>query len=226
MNTLQNRYCTFVCFIMLLFLSTSTPLLAQQTTNPFEAEIKAFESADAQRMPPKDAILFVGSSSIRMWQSLEEDFADKAVINRGFGGSQFSDLLHYMDRIVIPYEPRQIFVYEGDNDVFAGVAPDTVLHHFKLFVSRIEEEFPDTEVLFISIKPSPSRINVFNEMKEANRLIKNYADRHVGVEYVDVFNPMLTDSGDIRSDIFIDDNLHMNAKGYDIWEEVIGPYLN
>lgn len=226
MNIILNRLFLSISILTLLFFYSTTPLAAQQNTNQFESEIEAFEKADAQQMPPENAILFVGSSSIRMWHSLGSDFPDKEVINRGFGGSQFSDLLFYMDRIVIPYEPRQIFVYEGDNDVYADLTPETILDDFKLFVSRVKDELPQTEVLFISIKPSPSRKNVFSEMKEANKLIKNYAESTPDVTYVDVFKPMLTESGDIRSDIFLGDNLHLNEKGYEIWKETILPYLN
>ena len=207
-------------------LTLAQPAVAQQNDHPFEAEIQAFEQADAKQNPPRNAILFVGSSSIRMWKSLQEDFPDQEVINRGFGGSQFSDLLYYMDRIVLPYQPRQIFVYEGDNDIFAGVSASTVLRRFKLFVTQIQENLPGTEVVFISIKPSPSRKNVYEQMKRANMLIKSYAMLHHEVGYVDIFNPMLNSTGEIRSDIFKDDNLHMNAKGYDIWQRTIKPYLD
>lgn len=213
--------------ILIMILGCSYPLFAQQSDqHPFEEEIEAFEQADQQNPPPEGAILFVGSSSIRMWKSLQEDFPNKKVINRGFGGSQFTDLLYYDDRIVIPYKPRQIFVYEGDNDINAGVSPQKVFEDFKTFVGRVNKKLPDTEIVFISIKPSPSRIDVFDEMKEANRMIETYTEETENVSYVDIFNPMLDDEGSIRSDIFIEDNLHMNDKGYDIWQRVIRPYLD
>ncbi len=225
-NNIPSRSLKTLLFLIMI-LGSTYPLLAQQSDqHPFEEEIEAFEQADRQDPPPKDAILFVGSSSIRMWKSLQEDFPEKKVINRGFGGSQFTDLLYYDDRIVFPYKPRQIFVYEGDNDINAGVSPQEVFDNFKTFVGRVNQKLPDTEIVFISIKPSPSRIDVFDEMKKANRMIKTYTEETKNVRYVDIFNPMLDDNGNIRPDIFIEDNLHMNDKGYDIWQRVIGPYLD
>lgn len=215
--------CLFITIFSSAILNTAE---AQQNDHPFESEIKAYEQADAKQMPPENGILFVGSSSIRMWKSLEEHFPNKVVINRGFGGSTFTDLLHYMDRIVLPYKPQQIFVYEGDNDTFAGVRGSQIFDQFKIFTQRVHKTLPETEIIFISIKPSPSRSNIFNEMHRVNMLIKSYALLHPDVGYVDVFNPMLNASGGIRSDIFMEDNLHMNDKGYDLWQKVIRPYLD
>lgn len=226
-----NSPCPTLIFCLLLLLAANVLTGSAygqdpQNVNPFEAEIAAFEQADRQNPPPSHAILFVGSSSIRMWKSLENDYPGYAVINRGFGGSQFSDLLHFTDRIVLPYQPRQIFVYEGDNDINAGVTPGTVLQRFKTFVGRVQEQLPDTEIVFISIKPSPARRNVFGQMNSANMLVKSYALLTDGVRYADVFNPMLNGRGQIRGELFIEDELHMNARGYDVWERVIRPYLD
>jgi lysophospholipase L1-like esterase len=218
--------------LLMLYLCFSPSLLtdlrAQEadTTHAFENEIIAFEQSDKQNPPPENAILFTGSSSVRMWKSLQDDYPNYQVFNRGFGGSQFGDLLQYMDRIVLPYQPRKIFVYEGDNDVNAGVAPAQILEDFETFVSRIKQALPETEIVFISIKPSPSRAGVFDKMKEANGLIRNYAQHTAAVAYADVFNPMLDQQNNIRTDLFLEDELHMNAKGYDIWERAIRPYLD
>lgn len=222
----MHKFSPRTAILTFLVFFAAVPASAQQNNRPFEAEIEAFEQADAERMPPADGILFVGSSSIRMWKSLEEDFPEKNVINRGFGGSTFADLLFYFDRVVLPYKPRQIFVYEGDNDTWAGVGISKIFEQFTTFVHRVHQQMPETEIVFISIKPSPSRKKVFDEMHRANMLIKSYALLHDKVQYADVFHPMLTETGAIKSDIFIEDNLHMNAKGYDIWQEVIRPYLD
>lgn len=222
MRHLLQRIAIITLFLFLAAISA----FGQQNNHPFASEIEAFEQADAKQMPPTNGILFVGSSSVRMWKSLEEDFPDKNVINRGFGGSTFADLLYYFDRLVLPYQPRQIFVYEGDNDTWTGVSMSKIFDQFKTFVTRVHQQMPETEIVFISIKPSPSRKKVFDEMHRANMLIKSYALLHDKVKYVDVFHPMLTESGAIKSDIFIEDNLHMNAKGYDIWQKIIRPYLD
>ena len=215
-----------LALLSFFLLTISITAFAQQDDHPFELEIKAFKQADARQMPAAGGILFVGSSSVRMWKSLEQDFPENNVINREFGGSTFGDLLYYMDRIVPPYLPRQIFVYEGDNDVWAGVSISKIHDRFQTFVHRVHREMPETEIVFISIKPSPSRQKVFEKMHRANLLIKSYALMHDRVRFADVFSAMLTADGGIKPDIFIEDNLHMNAKGYDIWQRVIRPYLD
>ncbi|HLR26964.1 MAG TPA: GDSL-type esterase/lipase family protein [Fodinibius sp.] len=216
----------FLYFLALSLVASAQQSAVDTASQPFAEEIEAFKKADRQKMPPKDAILFVGSSSIRQWTTLKEDFSNKEVINRGFGGSQFSDLLRYDDQIVYPYKPRQIFIYEGDNDLNAGNSPEQVLQDFKAFVKRSRERLPETELVFISIKPSPSRIDLFEEMKEANQLIKAYSKETQNIRYADIFHAMLDEDGEIRTDIFTEDMLHLNAKGYDLWERIIRPYLD
>src|SRR5699024_2883120 len=216
----------FLYFLALSLVASAQQSAVHTASQPFAEQIEAFKKADRQKMPPKDAILFVGSSSIRQWTTLKEDFSNKEVMNRGFGGSQFSDLLRYDDQIVYPYKPRQIFIYEGDNDLNAGNSPEQVLQDFKAFVKRSRERLPETELVFISIKPSPSRIDLFEEMKEANQLIKAYSKETQNVRYADIFHAMLDEDGEIRADIFTEDMLHLNAKGYDLWERIIRPYLD
>src|SRR5699024_7674777 len=157
---------------------------------------------------------------------VRENLTNKQSIKRGFGWSKFSDLLRQCDHIVYHYKPRQIFIYEGDNDLNAGNSPEQVLQDFKAFVKRSRERLPETELVFISIKPSPSRIDLFEEMKEANQLIKAYSKETQNVRYADIFHAMLDEDGEIRADIFTEDMLHLNAKGYDLWERIIRPYLD
>ena len=191
----------------------------------FEKEIAEFEKLDEAKAPPKGAVLFVGSSSIRMWKSLEEDFAGTTVIGRGFGGSHMADLLHYMDRIVLPYEPAKIVVYEGDNDIAGEKKPARIAQEFQRFVKRVQEKLPRTEIYFIAIKPSPSRWHLAQPARAANALIETYAERTPRVHFVDIWTPMLGEDGKPREELFVEDKLHLNAKGYAIWTEVLKPLV-
>jgi lysophospholipase L1-like esterase len=188
---------------------------------PFEKEIRAFEAADKDHPPPRDAVLFIGSSSIRLWDTLAKDFPDVPVINRGFGGSQVADSVRYADRIAIPYRPRMIVMYAGDNDIAAAKSPGRVRDDFRAFVEKVRGPLPDVPVLYIAIKPSLARWKLVDQIKEANRLISEYAKKTKGVEYVDVFTPMLTAEGTPRKELFRDDGLHMNRKGYELWASIL-----
>lgn len=208
------------------------PARAQQGEEPgdpdparFEAEIRAFREADRADPPAEGGVLFVGSSSIRMWERLEEDFPGANVLNRGFGGSQFSDLHHYFEEIVAPYRPRLIFVYEGDNDLAAGKSPRRVLADFRRFVEQVRSELPGTRIAFIAVKPSPSRWHLADRMRSANRLVRRYTLWQADLEYVDVFEPMLGPNGRPRPEIFLHDELHMNRAGYRMWAQIVRPFV-
>ncbi|MCF7802018.1 MAG: hypothetical protein K9N34_08360 [Candidatus Marinimicrobia bacterium] len=191
----------------------------------FESAIQAFEEMDREDPAPPGRILFVGSSSIRGWRTLEEDFDEYGVINRGFGGSELPDVLHFFDRVVGPYQPRQIFLYEGDNDVAAGKSPDVIFAHFKIFVEEVRRKLPGTPMVFISIKPSASRKEFIPAMATTNALIKNYCVSQDDLTFVDIFHPMLNESGYPIGEIFKADSLHMNTAGYNLWQSIIAPYL-
>jgi lysophospholipase L1-like esterase len=193
--------------------------------NKFESEIVAFEQADQQNFPPKKAILFTGSSSIRLWKDLQESFPGKKIINRGFGGSGVSDLIYFTDRIVIPYRPKQIIIYSGENDINAGKTPQEVYTDFVTLVTTIREKLPTARITYISMKPSPSRISKQEEMKKANSLIKDYLSKIKRADYVNIYDPMLGPDGQPKAELFVEDRLHMNEAGYDIWTSVIAPYL-
>jgi len=195
------------------------------TDAPFEKEIRAFEQADRDHAPPKDAVLFIGSSSIRLWDTLAKDFPDVPVINRGFGGSRIADSVRYADRIAIPYHPRKIVLYAGDNDIAAGKSPRQVLGDFQAFVDKVHAALPDVPIAFISIKPSIARWKLVDKIREANRLIVDYAKQAKHVEYIDIFTPALAPDGKPRKELFRDDGLHLNRKGYELWKSVIEPTL-
>jgi len=190
-------------------------------TQRFAAEIAAFEKRDQAAPPPQGAIVFTGSSSIRMWgNALAEDMKPLVAINRGFGGSTTSDLLQYMDRIVLPYRPRAIVVYCGENDIAGGATPQKVLDNMKTFVARARQALPDVRIYYISMKPSHSRWKLWDRISEGNRLIKEWAAQ-AGVTYIDITAAMLDADGLPRSDIFLPDRLHMNRKGYELWIPLI-----
>lgn len=189
----------------------------------------ASEIAKIQTRFPADqyqgSVVFTGSSSIRLWQDLATDFPNHRLVNSGFGGSHASDLLHYLNEAVLVYSPSKVFIYEGDNDISSKKSIPAILATFKGIVSEIHERFPDTEVVLISPKPSIARWNLVSEYEALNAAMKQYAKSTKGVSFANVWKPMLGKDGKPLPDIFIEDNLHMNRKGYEIWAKVIGKFM-
>jgi lysophospholipase L1-like esterase len=195
-----------------------------ENTDPpewYENEIRIFEFMDRYDPPPDSAALFTGSSTIRRWYSLQEDIQPMEVINRGFGGSVMSELNLNMDRIVIPYKPSRIFVYEGDNDIARGTSPEAFLKECKAFINRCLQELPGTEIYFLSIKPSPSRMSHWKKMDRANQLLETLCSLYDHVHFIDISTPMFTASGMLKNDIYAEDRLHLNDKGYSLLREVV-----
>jgi lysophospholipase L1-like esterase len=190
----------------------------------WEKDIAAFERRDKEKPPPKDGILFVGSSSIRLWD-LSKSFPGLNAINRGFGGSHLADVVHFAPRIVLNYEPRLIVLYAGDNDLAAGKTPERVHDDFKAFVQRVREKLPKTKIVFISIKPSIRRWPLIDKIRKANALVEAECKKSERVLYFDAAAPMLGDDGKPRPELFAKDGLHLNAKGYALWAERLKPHL-
>lgn len=190
----------------------------------FESEIAAFEKWDRQNSVPRDAVLFVGSSSIRMWETAKS-FPDLPVINRGFGGSHISDVNHFMDRIVFKYKPRMIVFYAGDNDIAAGKSPQQVFADFEAFLKSVQEHLPKANVVYLPIKPSIARWTLWPQMKEANALVAQRADSDGQLICVDMATPMLGGNGEPRPELFLNDGLHINEKGYQVWNDILRPVL-
>ena len=188
-------------------------------------DMALFAGEDVGEPPPARPVVFTGSSSIRMWSTLAEDFPDLPVLNRGFGGSQLRDAFWYADEVVIRYRPRMVVLYAGDNDLNAGRTPEQVLADFRAFVRRVRRDLPEVPIVYISIKPSPSRAHLMPLMRAANELVRAEAARSDGVEFVDVFTPMLGPDGRPRPDLFLEDRLHMNRSGYELWRAIIAPAL-
>lgn len=191
----------------------------------WEKDIAAYEAADKATPPPKDAIVFVGSSSIRLWKTLAQDFPQHQVLNRGFGGSEMGDSAHFADRIVLAYQPRFIVVYAGGNDLNAKKTPEQVFEAFKSFVAKIRAKQKDTPIAYISIAGNPKRWAQVEQVRKANALIKAYTEEQPNLKFIDVFPAMLGADGLPKPDIFVKDNLHMNPKGYAIWTEIVGKFL-
>jgi lysophospholipase L1-like esterase len=191
------------------------------------SEINEFKKQDSIAAPSQNAILFVGSSSFKLWTDVQSDFPGYTIINRGFGGSTLPDVIYYTKDIIIPYHPKQIVIYCGDNDLAASdtVTAAMVAKRFQQLFYSIREALPKTTISYVSIKPSPSRMHLMNKMKEANALIKKFLQKQKRASYIDVFTPMLTADQKPKPEIFLKDNLHMNKEGYRIWQKAIKPYL-
>lgn len=199
--------------------------LQAQDFKQWEAEISAFERADQASKPPKKGTVFTGSSSIRLWDSAQQDFPGKKIINRGFGGSQTDAVAYFADRIIVPYKPRQVVIYVGDNDLAAGKTPEKVLADFKDLFFKIRNQVPKATITFLSIKPSPSRIKLLGSIRETNTMIKGFLNSQKRTSYVDVFTPMLLPGGKPRPELFRADSLHMTPAGYAVWKSALAPYL-
>lgn len=213
-------------FIWLLALSLCPSLWAQEIrASKWEKEIAAFEASDKANPPPKGAILFLGSSSIRMWKTLAKDFPEHKVINRGFGGSEISDSVELAERLVFPYEPKRIIFYAGGNDINAKKTPERVFNDFKAFVEKVRQRLPATRISYISIAPNPARWAQIESIKTANGLIEDYTKKDPKLSFINVFPKMLGEDGQPLPDIYLQDRLHMNAKGYAIWTSIVGPLL-
>jgi len=204
-----------------IVISVLIPSILRAADAPFEKEIVAFEQADKKSPPPKDGILFVGSSTIRMWTTLADEFPKLPVINRGFGGSQIADSVRYADRIIIPYHPRRVVLYAGDNDLNAGKSPQQVLKDFSELVDKIHTALPEVPVDFISIKPSLAREKLMPQMAEANKLVEDYARANKNVGYINIVPVMLDSQGKPRKELFRPDGLHMVREGYKLWAPII-----
>jgi lysophospholipase L1-like esterase len=226
MNDLNSRRA--LAAILILACGLAIKARAAEVPDPdparFEADIRAFEAWDRQSSFPSEAVLFVGSSSIRMWPTAE-CFSNLAVINRGFGGSHVSDINHFAERVVVKYYPRLIVFYAGDNDIASGKSPEQVFDDFQAFVRLVRLRLGRTRIVYLPIKPSLARWSMWPKMKAVNALIEELSKTDELLEYVDTATPMLGDDGSPRREHFLDDGLHLNARGYQLWTEIMTPVL-
>jgi hypothetical protein len=215
-------------FLLFLFLAfgAAEKLHAQQGF-PFDNEIREFKHQDSIRFPAKNSILFIGSSSIRLWDDLEQRFAGKPIIKRGVGGCELWQLVdYYTPYILFPYHPRKIFIYAGENDIAAGKSSKFVFDEFQKLYEMIGRKLPGASIYFMAIKPSPSRAKYYSEVAKANELIKNYLANKPNSAFIDLVSVLLKENTSMPdSSLFRADYLHLNSKGYDRWQQVLEPYV-
>ena len=232
MQTRSNlsRLSLLICLLGGVLLEHSPASAQGSATNrphhlQWEKTIQAFEASDKTNPPPANAILMIGSSSIVKWTNAPAQFPDHRLIMRGFGGSYLSDSVAFVDRIVIPYKPKLILLYAGDNDIAGGKSGVQVFADFKEFVGKVHRALPETRIAFIAVKPSPSRVKYMEQMKTANRLIQEFIAANPKLIFVDVFTPMLGADGQPRAELFVGDRLHLNEAGYKLWAGIVNPVL-
>jgi len=216
---------SFAALLLFLFGLNAGMAANGQDFSKWEEAISKFEAADKEQEPASNGVLFLGSSSIRMWKTVAEDFPKHQVINRGFGGSTLPDCIHFFDRLVLPYKPSTIVFYEGDNDIGRGDTARTVYEHFKTFAAMVKEQLPGTRLIFIAIKPSIKRWDQAPEMKKANRMIQHYVWLNNDLGFADIWDSMLGEDGKPRPELFLEDGLHMTPKGYEIWTRIVAAEL-
>jgi len=205
-------------------LTADEPAKAAEPPVKFEKEILAFEAKDKEHAPETGGVVFVGSSSIRMWDTAKA-FPGVKLLNRGFGGSQIVDSVRFADRIVIPYRPRLVVFYAGDNDINGKKTPEHVLADYQAFVKKVRTALPETKIAFIAIKPSLSRWSQFETQTKANGLIREFIATDKHLSYIDVVGPMLGADGQPRPQLYKADRLHMTEEGYAIWNAIMKPVL-
>jgi lysophospholipase L1-like esterase len=210
--------------------TAATASSADATTQPrnfarWEKEIAAMEAADKTSPPPKGGVLFIGSSTIRGWKTLAQDYPDHQVINRGFGGSQIVDSTHFADRLIFPHEPKMVLLRAGGNDIHAGKSAEQVFAEFQDFVKTIHAKLPETDIVFIGLSPAPARWSEHDENKKLNALVEAYTKTTPRVKYVDTYDTTLTPDGQAREELFVKDKLHFNAEGYKLLAERVRPVL-
>jgi lysophospholipase L1-like esterase len=224
MRVFARRYLRLLALLVFGVSSAVAVPAADPDPNRFTEQIQSFDEWDSKNAVPAEPVLFVGSSSIRLWRT-RESFPDMPVINRGFGGSHISDVIHFAERIVLPYRPEVIVFYAGDNDVAGGKSPLRVFGDYCRFVALVHAAMPETRLVFITIKPSGRRWSLWPEMKKANDLIRSFSQGNERLFFADLATPLLGDDGRPLDRLFLDDRLHLNAQGYAAWTRALRPVL-
>lgn len=219
-NRVPMKYSLLSIFILTFYLSYAQDPLR------FKDEVEAIQKRyDTIWDASKETILFTGSSSIRRWHNLQKIFPNHQIVNTGFGSSQASDLLHYPYELILRYKPKKVFIYEGDNDIWAKKNPNRIIKTIKQIIDGIHRNDPRTEIILIAAKPSIARWNLRKKFRRLNRKFERLAAKDNLVRFADVWKPMI-DGKKVKGDIFLEDNLHMNEKGYEIWFDVVKECVN
>ncbi|HUR11210.1 MAG TPA: GDSL-type esterase/lipase family protein [Flavitalea sp.] len=213
-------------FIIFLFFNLNSGLFAQ-TAPPFWNDIKNFKTRDSTQKIPEHPILFTGSSSFTMWTGVNADFPGYSIVNNAFGGSTLVDVIRYVYDIILPYQPKQVVIYCGENDLASSdtVTSAEVVKRFKTLFGMIRINLPDAIISFVSMKPSPSRERIQGKVKVANAAIRTFIKTQRKAQFIDVYNPMLDAKGKMREELYLPDRLHMKPTGYAIWKKIILPFL-
>jgi lysophospholipase L1-like esterase len=224
------RWCPPILrYLALLLVVLALPDFLQAQDKPnfakWEKEIAAFEKQDQEKAPPPGGVVFVGSSTIRLWK-LDKSFPELHALNRGFGGSQLADSVHFAPRIVLKYQPRVVVLYAGDNDLAARKTPEQVFADFQTFATLIHQELPKTKLIYLSIKPSVKRWSIWDKDQKANALIEAYCKHDPRRVFLDIAPALLGDDHKPRPELFIADGLHLNEKGYAQVANLLKPLLN
>jgi lysophospholipase L1-like esterase len=209
----------------ILFLFLGIIISNAQDPNRFKEQVEKLYNKEYNFGPDKKRVVFAGSSSIRMWKDVQEYFPDYKIINNGFGGSHYSDLIFYYDKLILKQNPEILFIYEGDNDIASHKKPSKVSKEAKALIQKIQTGLPETRVVLISPKPCIARWELKKDYEKLNKRLYKLSKRTDNVEYADVWNNMLDEKGIVLQDIFIEDGVHMNKKGYDLWAKIISDYL-
>ncbi len=219
---MMNR---FLVIILLMFVVAADAVFAQRKSN-YDNDIRTISAYEKMYQVPSHPIVFVGSSSIRKWDDLQEAFGSYQVINRGIGGSVIDDITYYAEPLIFRYKPRQIVLYVGDNDItHPNATADTIVSKTKTLYKLIRTKLPGVPIIYISIKPSPSREKYRDKIEEVNKQLKQFFADEANVKFVDVYSKMLAKDGSYRRDLFQPDMTHMLLPGYQIWEKAIGRFL-
>lgn len=215
---------------LLIFLSAAGAVNAQSETavktNRWEHDIHAFETSDRTNPPPMNAVLFTGASNIRLWKNVGEAFPDHKIFNRGFGGAEMADLAEFAGRIVVPYRPKIVVIYAGDNDLADHKTPKQILADFQSFAQKVRTALPQTVIGCIAVKPSPSRAKLVPQVKQTDALLESFCKTNTNTIYIDDLTPMSNATGGPRPELFGKDGLHLNEQGRAIWISLIQPILD
>ena len=221
---LRPRFSLRTLFVLVTIAELSSAQ-TPRTESRFEKDVKAYEAADKAEPPPQGEILLVGDSQFFRWKTLREDLPGYTIVNRGVDSFQFSDVIEFADRIVLPYKPRLIVLHVGGNDIHTGKSPDRVLADFKTFVAQVRQTLPDVPIVFSSLTPSPARWDEADRRRQANKLVQDYIATQANLHFIDLWNAMLAPDGQPREDIWVADRIHPNHAGYQIRVKLMLPLL-
>ena len=214
-----------IVFTLVTSIRTATAAETNHNFAKWEQEIAAFEASDRTNPPPKHCLLFTGSSTIRRWTTLAQEFPNQPVVNRGVGGSETVDIIHFADRIVFPYEPKMIFFRCGGNDIFNGRPVEKVFEDYKEFVALVHSKLPETEIVYISQNPTNARLKQKDQEQALNKLVREFTKQTPHLQYCEMADMVVDKDGNVRPELFVSDKLHFNAEGNKLMAERVRPFL-